>query len=241
MIAANKPLGARINANHPINKGLVGCWLLNEMAGSKAFDCSGYNNHGTLTNFGLSGTTSNWRPTPNGGGLYFDGSNDYVDCGSGNIFQWTDKISVCAWKRRNSITPSNSGEGIVAKFLNPTNESFVLYDRKNVKNATHFEIGIGGTYYDSSINITTYDTNWHFVVGVYDGTTVMIYYDGIKQTATTSITGNIKSVSSPVTLGTYQKSDDFFNGTISDVMIWNRALTNNEVQQLYTNPHIGLI
>ncbi|KKL28913.1 hypothetical protein LCGC14_2370410 [marine sediment metagenome] len=52
-----------IDHSHPLAKGLVGAWIMNEGAGNKAFDASGNINSGDL----LSGTKPIWTP----GGLDF--------------------------------------------------------------------------------------------------------------------------------------------------------------------------
>ncbi len=67
------PLGTPINWGHPLAQGLVGCWLMNEGGGLYAFDSSGRNNKGALTNLPL------WYPGKSGTALSFDGSYDHVD------------------------------------------------------------------------------------------------------------------------------------------------------------------
>ena len=42
--------GIQLNRQHPLARGLVGCWLVNEGTGDKVFDYSGNGNNGILTN-----------------------------------------------------------------------------------------------------------------------------------------------------------------------------------------------
>jgi hypothetical protein len=43
-----KPIrGLQLNKSHPLARGLVGCWLLNEGTGHKVFDLSGNSNTAT--------------------------------------------------------------------------------------------------------------------------------------------------------------------------------------------------
>lgn len=84
------PPGARLDRAHPLSRGLVACYLLNEGAGTRIMDISGKYD-GTLTNMVLP-----WVGHKYGNALNFDGVDDFVDCGSvpldGN--NWTIFISL---------------------------------------------------------------------------------------------------------------------------------------------------
>ena len=58
-----------------MNSGLVGYWNFQEGTGTTAYDKSGKRNHGTLTNMD---PTTDWVDGKLGGGLDFDGSDDYI-------------------------------------------------------------------------------------------------------------------------------------------------------------------
>ena len=60
------------------SRGLVGYWKFDEGTGTQALDSSGNSNTGTLTN----GPT--WTSGKVGNAIQFDGSNDYVNCGTGS-------------------------------------------------------------------------------------------------------------------------------------------------------------
>jgi hypothetical protein len=74
------------------------------------------------------------------------------------------------------------------------------------------------------------DGKWHLIVGVYNGTTLLIYADGVlagsmSANYTTANTENIK-------IG--RDSDlSFYKGTLDDIRIYNRAITPNEVATLF--------
>ena len=62
-----KPLvGTQINWGHPLSKGLVGAWVINEGSGDRIYDASG--NQNDLSSIG--------SPQRNGGNLEFNGSSD---------------------------------------------------------------------------------------------------------------------------------------------------------------------
>ena len=71
-------VGARLNKNHPLSQGLIGCWMMNEGSGAKVIDLSGYENPGTISG-------ANWTA----GGLNFDESgNKYVSVADSDIFSF---------------------------------------------------------------------------------------------------------------------------------------------------------
>src|SRR3989344_1251027 len=75
----------RIVYSIQISSGLVGYWSFNAnnidwtQSSAEARDVSGVGNHGNITNFGQEAA----RPGISGQALSFDGSNDYIDIGSG--------------------------------------------------------------------------------------------------------------------------------------------------------------
>lgn len=91
--------GAQLNRGHPLAAGLVGCWLFNEMAGNRAWDASGCENHGTLINmFDPPIATSGWGPGPHGGALAFDGSNDYLQIPDSGILEMGgNDFTIALW------------------------------------------------------------------------------------------------------------------------------------------------
>ena len=87
-----KPIrGIRQNKSHPLARGLVGYWLLNEGTGEKAFDLSDNGNTGTLQG------DTHFVPGKFGSALDLDGTGDYVSCGVASNFNITDQITMAAW------------------------------------------------------------------------------------------------------------------------------------------------
>jgi hypothetical protein len=88
------------------------------------------------------------------------------------------------------------------------------------------------------------DNNWHHIVGVFNSTSgqsitpsnFKIYIDGKLQSGNS---GSIGSATSPVTglsgtrIAWHQPWGYYFNGLITNVQIYNTALTSQEIQYLY--------
>jgi hypothetical protein len=75
---------------------------------------------------------------------------------------------------------------------------------------------------------------WNHVVGVWDGTTIQIYVNGVAGTSDTY--SGTMTTSNPFEIG--RLGTDAFNidGQIDDVRIYNRALSLAEVKALYSEP-----
>ena len=162
--------------------------------------------------------------------LSLDGDGDYVFFES----QWhrlvTDAITVAAWIKTDSL---GSYDGVVglgyAWRLYGGQESNIVFQIMN----TAPESTVVGT---TDVN----DGAWHHVAGSFDGTQYNLYVDG-KLEASVATSG-------PISAGTayygcigahYKKGDDrdprrFFGGLIDDVRIYDRILSESEIQQVFT-------
>ena len=179
-------------------------------------DMSTNGNTGTLTN----GPTYS---SANGGSIVFDGSNDYIDCG--DTFSLSITIgTVCAWFKK----PHGSVyKGLVDKGRDGYGAWSLNVDE--VGNTATFKARISGTN-RSIIASSNYGNNiWTYVCGVYDGTTLAIYQNGIISNSA-SYSGTIGTNSVSVKIGS--ASDGLhFDGNIAQASIYNRALSAAEISQ----------
>jgi hypothetical protein len=229
------PLGSQLNPAHPLSRGLVGWWLMNEGAGLKVNDLSGNRNTGTLT----SGPT--WKAGKFGPAVNFDGTDDYIPIadnppltsvadGSFTISCWAKILDVSPGSGRilvNRDNTSNTGaEG---------NRSVSLHIDLS-GNAKLFLYPVS-TSVTSSITSFFNDGRFHHYVGIRDllSSKVYLYVDGILAANSTDLSSNINTALEPWVIGrgNTQSASGAFNGPIDDVRIWNRSLSASEVQQLY--------
>ncbi len=79
--------------------------------------------------------------------------------------------------------------------------------------------------------------SWVHLAVTFDGTTMSCYTNGqlqSAQSATFSFTSPV-----PITMGVPQGSENFFNGKIDEVSLYNRALSSNEVASIYNAGSAG--
>jgi hypothetical protein len=190
--------------------------MIDEGTGTIAYDSVG-DSDGQLMNGPM------WTTGQIDGALSFDGVNDYVDCGSGPSNY--DNITVSAW-----METSTNGALVSNRYNSGSFGTwYTLFS--NV-----IEIGDNsqGGYKYLTFNTPTLNNVWHHIVYTKDGTTHAIYVDGILDQQ--FISNADISWNQPLFIGRrWNKgySVFWFNGIIDDVRIYNRALSAEEIEQLY--------
>ena len=211
---------------------LVGYWKFDEGTGQFALDLSGHGNKGTLKN----GTS--WGD----GILCFDGVDDWVEVNDSNTLDITNQITLSAWVYFDN-NPTKWTK-IVIKPYQSYSDPWELYcidfghnkPGSSVYNIPRFMItdglttgNYGGAY---DVNYVLPEGSWHQVVGTYDGSIVRLYVDG-QPVASSSATLQIGTNNMPLSIGGRLGTNDSFNGCVDNVRIYNRALTQDEVLDLY--------
>jgi len=188
-------------------------------------DLSGNNNNGLLGD----GTTADMPlfDVYNKGALKLDGSTDYIAVANATSLN-PATVTVSIWVKRNGY------QSQTANYLRRNyNDAYgILGDiaSDNVR----FRIHNGSTYPESP-NATLSLNEWTNIVGTYDLANIKIYRNGVfvNQTAHTSA---ISYASSNTTL-TIGRDDPvagrYMNANYGSVLIYNRALSANEILQNY--------
>jgi hypothetical protein len=162
-----------------------------------------------------------------GNTLFFDGINDFISLPNESDYDFTNQMTVECWIKVNAFT--RDWQAVVTKgdnawrlhrFAKSNNMSFAL----NTFNKTGYRELRGTT----NVN----DGKWHHVAGVFDGTTMTLYVDGLVD-GTLNATGvTINNKSHPVLIGeNAQATKRYFNGQIDEVRIWNVARTQAEIRE----------
>jgi len=205
---------------------LVGWWTLDEGMGLTALDWSGNGNDGTL----MGGPQ--WTDGYLGGALEFS-VGKYVDCGVAAAGEVTNDFTMTAWAK---LAPGSAGVyGGIGGRLTRTGDPYYGFSLvRHSSNKYRLWIGDGtGDLAKSAVSsdVQYTDTEWHHVAGVREGQANALYIDGVRQAASTN-TGFAASPEWFHIGRQYSHLDDrYFAGTIDDVRIYNKALTEAELAQ----------
>ena len=210
-------------ARADLNEGLVGYWSFDEGEGSIAHDESGQGHDGTIH-----GAT--WVSGVLGMALDFDGENDYVDVGQYTMFGGTQPFSICAWQKKTVLQP---GEAMVCGNKNSSAGGIELVVSTNVACTGVGGIdGLPGGNRVSGISPMN-DGVWHFLVGIYDGQAQLIYVDCVPEGIENDMFDTYTPSTWHMNIGRQAQGNRFyFDGTIDEVRIYDRALSIEEITAL---------
>jgi hypothetical protein len=187
------------------------------------FDLSNNNYNGLFGN----GTVANMPLYDyyNNGTVKFDGSNDYITTGvSGIVPTSTTAYTVSVWCYRN--TNNSSYKELLAQWTtaNSGNSFYFGFQNSDVRFTDNWNpITVAGA---GNTNV------WMNLVGVYTVSNAYIYLNG--SLAATKGSGFTYTGTGPLIIGRQGELDaEYFDGNISNVLIYNRALSATEVSQNY--------
>lgn len=220
--------------------GLVAWYRLNLGSGD---DNTSNNNNGTAYN-----TTS--APNRNGSaGLAtrFNGANSYIQVPDKSYLSIsaTGKLSISVWMKPEVLDfPSSSGgyvHWLGKGFSNQHEYVLRIYnknsDRPNRVSCYAFNIGGGlgaGSYFQDVFTVN----QWVHVTAVYDypNNSIKIYKNAVLRDSDTFSSYDIipQNGSAPLRIGTRDFAS-YFKGCLDDLRIYNRVLTQSEINALYAN------
>jgi hypothetical protein len=143
-------------------------------------------------------------------------------------YSFKSNITVSAWANFNSLTAISTGLVSNRPWL-PDN-SFILGDFWTTNHKMIFMVD----YCIVIATTTTPASNWTHYAGTYDGSTLKLYINGVLDNSTACVGKNAINVFNPV-IGRWFTSADYYymNGTIDDVMIFDRSLSAEQIKALY--------
>ena len=193
-----------------------------------ADDISGSGNHGIVYGAVL---TEDRNGNPNSA-YQFNGIDSYIDFGSSDLgLTSSSEITFCAWVKPDQPTTYHSQVLSSEQFYRP-----YMIKTRGLSSAVTAQCMVrtvgGGTYIDSDVGGIIIG-NWYHIACTYDGSIVSIYVDGELQNSA-SQSGLLKVSSQHILAGANSTSppSGFFHGAIDDIRIWNRALSESEIQDL---------
>ncbi len=218
-------------ANYHFNQGIV---AVNNSTVNTLTDVSGNSNDGTLTNFALNGSTSNWvapggvttgSTTPStctpAAALDFDGANDDVRAtGFPNFTEYT----IEGWFNLNSLVDQNL---IVGTGNGNPNTWFTNQLQLTGGKFTHYLYDGAAQMVTSPITPVT-GVWYHVAIVAKNGNPVSIYVNGMPSVSNSNV-GSMSGANEYRMAGTANGILASFNGQMDEVRIWNVARSQCEI------------
>ena len=187
------------------------------LVGTSWYDLTENSNNSVLIN----GVTYN---SSSKGYLEFNGSNQYVSVtGTTSIPIGNSNYTIGVWFNADTL----GSKGLVG---------WGNYGTSNEANAFRLTSnGLVNYWWLNDLTVTTTITpgNWYYAVATFDGTTRSIYVNGSLVGSDTP-TGHNVTTSGNLTVGV-TNSNEYFDGDIGDVQIFDRAITSTEILQNYNS------
>ena len=225
-ITTSTPITVTVS-NTQVVAGPEAAYAFNETSGPTTADATGHGLTGTLTNGPV------FAAGKNGNGVRLDGVNDFVNLGNPTALQITGSMTISAWINSSAfpgddaaIVSKRDGNGFQLDTTVDTGARRIGFKLTNSSGGDMFRYGA-----------TTLQANtWYYVTGVYNAVarTLHVYLngqldDGVLQGTVTATqqnsTANVSIGQRTGFPGTFN-----FNGTVDDVRIYSRALTQAQIQ-----------
>lgn len=242
-----------VDTANSLANGLVGFWPLTDGGSSTtAKDITSNANDGTQ-----SGGVS-WASTAIGTAASFDGSNDYFDLGDNYDFGdgTTDSaFSISGWIYLDTLPAANKSHVVLSKTSESSSTTSVSSYLLGVNSSGELGFRLydesGGNQIRALSAASSFSTGqWYHLAGTYTGsgspTGLQVYINGVNAVNSQSVAGTYVAMHNSTetakigcTFLNNATYEDFNDGYISNVRIYNRALSATEVATLYHRPWEG--
>ncbi len=191
---------------------LIHAWNFDEGLGTESNDSAPNGSSMTLYNM----NSTNWRTCADGGCLWYDGVDDYVEV---DVNDWVGNFTISQWVWANATTLPDYASVLAVSDNAGSNTSFqhAIFNGewRLHNNQTH-------TFGDIEAQ------QWMHLVTVFDNGAARQYLDGVHVRTTSFPTGSLNNIDL-YKLGVNRAGSTYFEGMIDKVMVWESALSDDEI------------
>jgi hypothetical protein len=200
--------------------GLVAAYAFNEGAGTIAADASGNGRAGTI-----SGAT--WVAGGRfGRALSFDGVNDWVTVADASGLDLTTAVTLEAWVKPTALSGWRT---VVLKELTGAGLCYALYAHDNEPHpAGYIRTGSDEPQVPGTVQLPV--GSWSHVALTYDGAQLRLYVNGLLA-GSRNQAGLMAVSNGPLRIGGNSVWGEYFAGLIDEVRVYNRALSQTEINR----------
>ncbi len=256
-LGATSKINKTLTTRPSLQDGLVGFWTMDgkdvdlSQPAAEVRDVSPQGNHGNWLNHAT--TTAPGRV---GQALEFDGYDDYVDAGSAASLDNLSNFTYAAWIRADGYVTDympimgkgtvSVGPSVAKRFLVNSNNADCTGGDGSTDGCLEISINTSGTTRTVFTPAGTIRPGrWYHVAVTYaNGTAPKVYVNGVESAYVSQSAGSgtdVDESAGPFLVGSWNHDGSltpggpagWFDGKIDDVRVYNRALSAEEIMQLY--------
>jgi len=214
--------------------GVIGAWHFDEGEGNIAHDTSGEGNDGTLYDANSTNddgdTPPQWVDGKFGKALSFDGVDDYVEVPDSESLDITNNISIILWSfpKKLNVYQTFLQKGDYRYLFQITNNNRLRFVIRDSEGYIRFQ--------DSDYLVPNTNT-WYMFAATFSKPTLTYYVNGsIDSVKTLDYDMTTDDIELRIAREITSTGDNvWFYGLIDEVHIYNRALSEEEISDLYNN------
>ena len=206
--------------------GLMAAYGFDEISGNQTLDASGKGNHGTLANAARSTQAKFGRS------LSFNGANSLITVKDSDSLDLANAMTLAAW-----VFPTNATAKWETLILKKTSSGQVysLYPNSGA-GTPNSALRIGDTETELYAGSRLPRDIWTHLATTYDGSRQRLYVNGV-QVGSRSQAGSLQASTGPLEIGGNTVfAEEYFQGLIDEVRVYNRALSQTEIQAIANEP-----
>jgi len=227
---ASHGYAGQLSSSYP---GLVSLWHLNDGTGTAAVDAKGVQNGASFSGA--------WTDNYFGKGITLTAANTFVSVAHNAVYNIAHPtVMIWVYQTGTSIQAYQTAGAFIKDYNGKV--PFYLGALSSEGTGFHYYTGAwhsavlgrdlgGGVYQVSKWRFPI--NRWLFLVGTYDGATLKFYVNGLLEGSTVDATA-IQYNTNNIDIGEAGWADYFFQGRLDEAALFNRALTQGEIQRIYT-------
>jgi subtilisin family serine protease len=220
-------------ATRYVSQGLVGWWKVDEETGTVAHDSAGDNNGICLGGLSFDNDSV---PGKVGNAIHLDGVDDRIYASSMSLPR--EAFTMAMWFRPDVNLSSSSSRMELIHWQ--VNQRPHLTFNFNGGGYIYLDVAVDGQQYDDVKTTTNFweGSRWYHIAAVFDGNDFRIYVNAAPE-CKVSHPGTHDSASG-IYIGSHRLGGAYsFDGTIDDVRVYDRALSADEIAELYYGKLLG--
>jgi hypothetical protein len=206
----------------------VSYWRLGEQSDSTAADQRGANN-GTYFNSPGLGAQGLIPSDSANSAVSFNGISSYMKVNDAPSLRFSNAFTLEAWIRPGLLPASGSFSSVMTKA-----ESYSIQFNGPRLEFTVIQNGVRQRLQTAAGALSTGQT--YNVIATFDGTTQRLYVNG-AQVANRALSGSASVTSNALTLGSWDGTMEYFNGTIDEAAVYNTVMNATRVAAHWDSGH----